>query len=120
MAIRAKLLSACLAAGLILSPCVFALQAQEQKESPKAPGALGPAETLSGTIMMVEVQKKLLIVKASSGVPYNFVVTPATRITAGKERLKLADLSARTDKAVTVRFVPTRQGNLARSVELAP
>lgn len=115
-----RLLLAWLVASLILAPCAFAVQAQETEKSQKAPaGALGPAETLSGTIMMVEAQKKVLIVKGASGVPYSFVITPSTRITAGKERLKLADLSTRIDKQVKVRFLPTRQGNIARSVEIA-
>jgi len=114
---------------LILTSCAFlvvwaitpALAQQEpaQKEAPPA-GALGPAETLSGSIMMADAEKKILIVKSTAGVPYNFVITPATRITEANQRLKLADLSARVDRQVTVRFLPTRRGNIARSVQVNP
>lgn len=108
-----------LSLALVLAPTVAAQE--EAKEGKAAPaGALAPAQTLSGTIMMVDASKKILVVKGSGGVPYNFVLSPSTRITAGKERLKIADLASRTDKQVTVRFLPTRRGNLARSVEVTP
>ncbi len=104
---------------LFLSSIAVAQQEPSQKET-TAPAALGPAETLSGSIMMVQPEKKILIVKSAAGVPYNFLVTPTTRITAQNQRLKLADLASRQDQRVTVRFVPTRRGNIARSVELTP
>lgn len=110
--------SAVVSAILITSPAI-AQQESSQKET-TATGVLGPAETLSGSIMMVESEKKLLIVKSASGVPYSFVITPATRITAQNQRLKLADLASRQDQRVTVRFVPTRRGNIARSIEIVP
>ncbi len=95
-----------------------------QQETPKSeaapPAALGPAETLAGTIAMVEAEKKILIVRSAAGIPYNFIITPTTRITAQKQRLKFSDLASRQDQRVTVRFVPTRRGNIARSVEIAP
>jgi len=101
----------------------FAALAQEQtQEAAAAPaqasGVLGPAETLTGKILMVVPDKDLLIVESDRGVPYNFVIRRSTRITAGGERLKLADLQNRVGEKVSVRFVPTRNGNIARSVEV--
>jgi len=103
---------------LTAGPAIAQQQEQAAKKEAAVAGALGPAETLSGSIMMVDAEKKILIVKSDAGVPYNFVITPATRITAEKQRLKLADLSSRVNERVSVRFVPTRRGNIARSVEV--
>ncbi len=105
---------------LALLPCMWALQAEKEQEAQTAPGGvLAPPETLSGTILMVEEARNLLIVQSARGVPYNFVVTRATRITADGQRLKLSDLAARKGSQVTVRFVPTRRGNIARTVEVS-
>lgn len=104
---------------LWLNPIAFAQQEQPRKEVSSA-GALGPAETLTGSIMMVDSEKKILVVKSAAGVPYNFMITSATRITAQNQRLKFADLASRQDQRVTVRFVPTRRGNVARSIEITP
>ncbi|MGB9605892.1 MAG: hypothetical protein ACPL88_08450 [Bryobacteraceae bacterium] len=104
----------------VCMPGPIVAQQEAAKKEPAPSGALGPVETLSGAIMMVEVDKRILIVKGAAGVPYSFVITPATKITAEKQRLKLADLASRVDQRVTVRFVPTRKGNIARSVELNP
>jgi hypothetical protein len=103
---------------LTAGPAIAQQQEQVAKKEAAVAGALGPAETLSGSIMMVDAEKKILIVKSDAGAPYNFVITPATRITAEKQRLKLADLSSRVNQRVSVRFVPTRRGNIARSVEV--
>ncbi len=100
---------------------VLGFQEEKAQPAPKeaaVPGALAPAQTLSGSIAMVDASKKLLIVKGAAEVTYSFVLTGSTRITAGKERLKAADLSSRVGQKVTVRFVPTRTGNIARSVEV--
>lgn len=104
---------------LLLNSIAFALQEESRKEAAPS-AALGPAETLAGSIVMVHAEKKILVVRSAAGIPYNFIVTPTTRITAQNQRLKLADLASRLDQRVTVRFVPTRRGNIARSVEVTP
>ncbi|HXG32464.1 MAG TPA: hypothetical protein VNJ11_03810 [Bryobacteraceae bacterium] len=93
--------------------------AQEAAEKAAVPEALGPRETVSGTISMVFPDKKLLVVTTAKGVPLNFVVGPATRIRSGEQRLKLNDLTGRVNQKVSVTFIPTRRGNLARTVEVS-
>jgi len=117
---RARLILAlCASLTVWASAPVLAQQEPAQKEAAPA-GALGPAETLSGSIMMADADKKILIVKSAAGIPYSFVLTSATRITEGNQRLKIADLTARVNQQVNVRFLPTRRGNLARSVQINP
>lgn len=76
-------------------------------------------ETLSGTLDAVDADKKLVVVKGSNGVPYDFTVSGATRITVGGSKAKLADLSSATNKQATVTFMAEKKrGNLARSIEV--
>jgi hypothetical protein len=122
---------------LLLASLLFTLVgissvlAQEATESQKAPAAteqaapskassavLGAAETISGTITMVVPEKDLLVVTNSSGIPFNFVVGRRARITVNGKNVKLADLTSEINKSASVHFVPTRSGNVARSVEV--
>jgi hypothetical protein len=98
-------------------------QEAKTKEAPAAPekakvAAVKP-ETLAGTLQTVVVDKKLLVVASSSGVPYDFTLTGATKITVGGHKAKLADLAGATGKPVSVKFLPEKQaGNIAQSVEV--
>ena len=75
-------------------------------------------ETISGTLSMVDASKKLVIVTVG-GVPYDFTVTPGTKITVGGSKAKLDDLSSSTSKQASVTFLAEkRRGNLARSIEI--
>jgi len=89
----------------------------QQKTATPPTESLGRAETLSGTIANVDLKHKLLVVRSST-VTYNFVVGPSTRILAGQRRIKLAELATEANKPASVRFVPTRHGNLARSIDI--
>jgi hypothetical protein len=80
---------------------------------------LGPPETLAGTILSVNPEEKLVVVKAAHGVPFNFIVRTSTRMQAGAQRLNLADLATRINSSASVRFVPTRRGNVARSIDIS-
>jgi hypothetical protein len=93
---------------------------QEEKAAEAKPAAatLGPEETLTGKIALVEAKDKLLVVEGTGGVTYSFVVRPSTKITSAGQKAKLEELSGRKGASVTVRFVPTRRGNVARSVEI--
>ena len=77
-----------------------------------------PAEDLSGRITMVEPGKKLVFVTDSSGITFDFVVTPATRITDGAKRLTLMDLPSDSKRQVAVHYIPERKGDVASSIEL--
>ncbi|HTQ53262.1 MAG TPA: hypothetical protein VMI94_02315 [Bryobacteraceae bacterium] len=79
-----------------------------------------PAETLSGKIMMVKPAQDLAVVKGPDGVPFDMIVTHRTRIEAGNQKLTLADLQADTSRNVSVRFVPQRRGDVARSIQVTP
>jgi ABC-type amino acid transport substrate-binding protein len=84
-------------------------------ESPKASAA--KAETLTGTLTIVQADKKLVVVTNSSGIPFSFKVT-GTRITVNGQKAKLADLSSQTNKQATVKYVPSRSGNVAKTIEI--
>ena len=77
-----------------------------------------PAETLTGTISMVDPEQHLVVIRDASGTPFDIVVIHATRITSGNQRLTLGDLSSDVNKNVTLRFVPERRGDIARSIQL--
>jgi hypothetical protein len=77
-----------------------------------------PAETLSGTIMTVNPTRKLVIVKDSNGVPFDMKVTKGTKIENGNQKLTLSELSADTNQSVSVRFVPERTGDVARTIKV--
>jgi len=94
-----------------------ALAQEVAPEKPKA--AAMKAETLAGTLQMVVVDKKLVVVASSTGIPYNFKVTGATKIKVGGSKAKLAELSGATGKSVSVKFLSEkRAGNLAQSIEV--
>jgi hypothetical protein len=94
-----------------------ALAQEAAPENPK--GAAVKSETLSGTLQIVVVEKKLVVVAAANGIPYNFKVTRATKIKVGGSKAKLADLAGSTGKTVSVKFLSEkRAGNLAQSIEV--
>ncbi len=77
-----------------------------------------PPETLAGKIMMVDPAQRLVVVKGPDGVPFDMVVTPATRIESGNQRLALKDLNQDQQKNVSVRFIPARAGDIARTIQI--
>lgn len=77
-----------------------------------------PAENLSGKIAMVDPQKRLVVVRDSSGVPFDFVVRRSTRIDSGNERLKLRELASRKNDVVSIRYIPKRTGDVAQAIKL--
>lgn len=81
--------------------------------------AAAASETLSGTLSAVDADKKVVVVNGSNGVPYDFTVSGATKITVGGSKAKLADLSGNTNKQATVTFMAEKKrGNIARSIEV--
>jgi len=60
----------------------------------------------------------MLVVEGPGGVPFDLVVTPATRIRSGERSLALKDLSSDTQSPVSVRFVPERRGDVARTIQV--
>lgn len=68
---------------------------------------------------MVDTDKKMLVVKDSDGVPLNFSLLKGTKITMGGKKAAMSDLSGASGKQVSVKFVPTRKGNSAKSVDIS-
>jgi hypothetical protein len=49
---------------------------------------------------------------------FGFKVTGATRIKVAGKKAKLDELASQTNKAASVKFLPTRSGNVAQSIEI--
>jgi ABC-type amino acid transport substrate-binding protein len=119
-------------AGLLLSfVAVSSTLAQEAEKPEEAPAAkkaaaekpkaeLAKAETISGTLRMVAADKKIVVLTDSAGTPFNFKVTGTTRIKVAGKKAKLDELASQTNKAASVKFLPTRSGNVAQSIEIGP
>jgi hypothetical protein len=63
-------------------------------------------------------EQRLIVLKAEVGVPYNFIVTAATKIEIGGEKKAFEDLTTLSNTNLSVTFVPTREGNLARKIQV--
>ena len=118
--------------GLVLTFMVvsstLAQEATKPKEAPaekKAGAAEKPkaefakAETISGTLQMVAADKKIVVLTDSAGTPFDFKVTGATRIKVAGKKAKLDELASETNKAASVKFLPTRTGNVAQTIEVS-
>jgi outer membrane lipoprotein-sorting protein len=90
----------------------------KEKAGAKTTEKAAKLETLTGTLSMVIPGKKLVVVKDSSGVPFDFKAAGAA-IQVGGKKAKLEDLNSATNKQVTVKFIPLRSGNVAKSVEVS-
>lgn len=80
---------------------------------------LGPAETLSGKIVIVDPAERIVIVQDAKGTTFEMRVTPSTRIRSGERSLQWNDLTKDTHKDVSVKFLPERSGDIAQSIEVA-
>ena len=92
--------------------------ATHNQKAPTAERTEWPAETLSGTIMMVNPIDHLVVVKTAGGVPFDMVVTPHTKIESGAQSVTLQDLSSDINKSVSVRFRPEGRGDVARTIQI--
>ena len=106
-----------LAAG-ILAFLPAAAAAVTSKPAHKTVHAVWAAETMSGKIAMVDPQQKLVVVTDPSGTPFDLKVTHATAIRSGGERLTLQQLNSDVNHAVSVKFIPERSGDIARSIQI--
>jgi len=73
---------------------------------------------MTGTIMTVDPNLKLVVVLGAGRVPFDMRVTRSTRILSGDRTLKLPDLSADKNHSVSVTFVPTGSGDIARAIHI--
>lgn len=93
------------------------VQKTPARETSKAPNAWSPV-TVTGKILDVYPAQHLVIVEGQDNVPFDVRVTPSTRIEAGAHRLTLNNLSSDTNKNASVRILPERSGDIARSIRL--
>ena len=76
-------------------------------------------ENLSGTIMMVDPNLNLVVVQGPDKVPFDMRVDRSTHIRMGDKTLTLQDLTQDKNDSVSVRFVPTGSGDIARTIQIA-
>jgi hypothetical protein len=69
-------------------------------------------------MLMVVANRDLVIVQGPDKVPFDLRVTPSTRIRSGNKSLKLQDLTSDQSKPVSVTFVPTGSGDVARIIRI--
>lgn len=104
--------TAALAAALFSIPAVAA-----EKTTNTIPYAW-PPESLAGTIVNVLPDQHIVIVKDASGVPFDMVVNRSTRIESGNRKVNLGDLSSDVNRKASIRFVPQRDGDIARVIQI--
>ena len=74
------------------------------------------SQNLSGRISMVDPQKDLIVVRDSTGVPFDIKIERSTRIESGAQREDFAQLSPK--ESVSVRYTPETSGDIARTIEV--
>jgi hypothetical protein len=73
-------------------------------------------QNLNGTVSMVDPNMDLVVVKDSSGVPFDFTVSRNTRIDKGTTREQIAQLTP--NESVSVHYVPEARGDVARRIDI--
>ncbi len=110
--------------GLSIALCAPALWAATKTTSAPAKASAGhqateqrwTAQNLKGTISIVDPKMNLVVVRDSSGVPFDIKVARSTRIDAGANREELSQLAP--NQAVSVHFVPEANGDVARTIQV--
>jgi hypothetical protein len=74
------------------------------------------AQNLQGTISMVDPKMSLVVVRDSSGVPFDIKVMPSTKIDSGATKEKLSQLAPQ--QSVSVHYVPETNGDIARTIDV--
>lgn len=76
------------------------------------------SETITGTISMIVVDQKMVVVE-SSGIPYDITITKKTKIDINGTTSTFSDLVGQTQKQVTVTFVARPKGDFAQSISVS-
>ena len=74
------------------------------------------SQDLKGTISMVDPQQDLVVVRDSSGVPFDIRVQRSTHIDKGQTPVKLSELAK--NQSVDIRYIPEARGDMARQIEV--
>lgn len=103
--------------------CVPALFAATKTASASAGASTNSAaiqrwasQNLNGTVSMVDPKMDLVVVRDSSGVPFDITVSRNTRIDQGTTREQLAQLTPK--ESVSVHYVPEARGDIARTIDI--
>jgi len=78
--------------------------------------ALAPEQEITGTISYVGKSDKEVTLIGTDGTPYDFCITPKTKVELSGRRASPIQLASNQNKQATVRFVPMNDGNRARDV----
>ena len=68
---------------------------------------------------MVDPARKLVVVQDLSGVPFDMVVSRSTRIKSASGTVKLSDLNSDLNRNSSIRFVPERHGDVAKTINVS-
>jgi hypothetical protein len=74
------------------------------------------AQNVKGTVSMVDPKMNLVVVRDSSGVPFDIMVARTTRIDAGTKQEELSKLVP--NQSVSVHFIPESRGDVARTIQV--
>ncbi len=77
-----------------------------------------PPEFLSGKITSVDPDRNLVVVQTPEGIPFDMYVNAKTLIKSGDQTIALKDLTRDTNQRVSVKFIPERRGDVAKSIRL--
>lgn len=79
---------------------------------------LAKIETVVGTLTIVGGEEKIIFVRTSDAVCYDFRIGPATKIEQNGVPIPYADLAALVGKQVTIVFRALKTGNAALSIAI--
>lgn|SRR5487761_56664 len=75
---------------------------------------------VTGTISMVDVTKKIVVLTDSNGTPFDFIVNRATHIEVGGKKATMSELADQTNKQASVKFIDRmKAGQFARTIEVS-
>jgi hypothetical protein len=92
--------------------------AENTKKAANKSQLLAAPEQLSGTISFIGASDREVTLRGSNGVPYDFVLTPKSKVDLAGHKISPQQLASDKGKNATVRFVPTARGNIARAVQI--
>lgn len=119
---KKNILIALTAVALISIPAAYASTAAA-KAAAKTTGQAGHTmlrpETLSGTISLVDPALKLVVVRDSSGVPFDIKVDASTHIASTNGKLTLNDLNSDLNRNASIKYIPERRGDVAETISVS-
>ena len=119
---KKNILIALTAAALISIPAIcstVSTTTKTAKTSRQITHAAWRPETLSGKIVMVDPERKLVVLRDTSGIPFDMVVNRSTHIKSAGGPLNLTDLNSDVSRDASIKFVPERRGDVALTISVS-